>query len=214
MDWQASRPEGDGRRHDKPSEVAFTLNSGFFDADRADIAELYWQAFGGKLDRVMGPADKAKCFIRAVASPRHAISARAPDGTLLGVAGFRSGEGALVSGGFADLRAVYGYWGAIWRRGLLSLLLREVDNGRFLVDGIAVRAEARGHGVGTALVGALCREAQARGYGEIRLDVVAENIRARSLYERLGFVTVRTERSRLMAALFGFSDAVTMVRKP
>lgn len=192
--------------------MSFAVHPGFVDADRAEIAALYWQAFGGKLGRVMGPGDKALCYIGRVASPRHAISARGADGGLLGIAGFRTADGALVSGGMADLGAVYGGWGAVWRQALLALLAREVDNRRFLVDGIIVRPEARGHGIGTALVAALCEEARGRGYGEVRLDVVAENIRARALYERLGFVTTRTERSRVMAALFGFSDAVTMVR--
>lgn len=189
------------------------LNPGFHDADRHEVARLYWQAFGGKLGRVMAPERKALVYIRRVADPRHAICARAPDGTLVGIAGFKSARGALVDGGRADLRAAYGTWGALWRQLVLAAMPRDVDNLRFLVDGIAVRQDARGRGVGSALIEALCDEARTRGYREIRLDVIVENIRARALYERLGFVTISTDRSRFSAVLFGFASATSMVRR-
>jgi ribosomal protein S18 acetylase RimI-like enzyme len=113
----------------------------------------------------------------------------------------------------ADLRAVYGLAGSLWRGALLRMLNRDLDPGRFLIDGICVAPEVQGHGIGSLLIEALCREARARGYREVRLDVIDSNWRARALYERRGFEAVRTEAMGVLAAVFGFASATTMVRR-
>ena len=179
---------------------------------KPQAAILYWQAFGGKLGRVMGPEPRAHAFLLRVQRADHCICALSDDGQLLGIAGFKSPQGSFAGGEAGDLRAVYGRIGAAWRGGLLRLLQSEVDNDRFLIDGICVAREARGHGVGSALVAALMAEATARGYQAIRLEVIDTNIRARALYERLGFAAWRVETLGPLRHVFGFSSAVTMVR--
>lgn len=179
---------------------------------KPQAAVLYWQAFGGKLGRVMGPEARAHAFLLRVLRADHCICALSDDGQLLGIAGFKSWQGSFAGGAPEDLRAVYGWLGAGWRGALLRLLQSEIDNDRFLIDGLCVAREARGHGVGSALVAALMAEATARGYRAIRLEVIDTNIRARALYERLGFAAWRVETLGPLRHVFGFSRAVTMVR--
>lgn len=179
---------------------------------KPQAAVLYWQAFGGKLGRVMGPEARAHAFLLRVLRADHCICALSDDGQLLGIAGFKSWQGSFAGGAPEDLRAVYGWLGAGWRGALLRLLQSEIDNDRFLIDGLCVAREARGHGVGSALVAALMAEATARGYRAIRLEVINTNIRARALYERLGFAAWRVETLGPLRHVFGFSRAVTMVR--
>jgi ribosomal protein S18 acetylase RimI-like enzyme len=180
---------------------------------RTAAAELYWQAFGGKLGRVLGPAPRALSFLDRVIRADHAIVALDSEGRLVGLAGFKTPQGAFAGGGFADLRAIYGLPGAVWRGFLLRFLGREIDNSRFLMDGICVRREARGLGVGSRLVEAICDEARARGYAEVRLDVIDTNWRARALYERLGFSVASSEKMGPLRHVFGFTSATTMVRQ-
>lgn len=187
------------------------IRFGYNPADHDMVAALYWQAFGAKLGRVMGPDAKALAFITAVLRPDHAICAYDGD-ALLGVAGFKTHEGALVGGGLRDLAQVYGWAGALWRGGLLALLERDVENERFVMDGIFVAPHARGRGVGTALLHAIAAEARSRGYDQLRLDVIDSNPRARALYEREGFVAVGRDDLGLLRHVFGFASATTMVR--
>lgn len=189
-----------------------TIRPGLPESSRAAAARLYWEAFGGKLGPVLGPDDRALVFLSRVLRADHCLCALDGDGALLGLAGFKSPQGSFAGGTPADLRAAYGRAGAVWRAALLRLLAHEVDNHRFLVDGIAVARGARGQGVGTALLAALCDEARARGYASIRLEVIDTNWRARALYERQGFAPVRTERMGLLRHVFGFASATTMVR--
>ncbi len=178
-----------------------------------EAAALYWEAFAAKLNFALGPREKGLAFTRRVLDLSHGISAHASDGQLLGVAGFKTANSALVGGEFADLRAIYGLWGASWRAMLLQALERDVENARFLMDGVFVSADARGQGVGTALLHAIFKEAEARGYEEVRLDVIDSNPRARALYEREGFVAVKTDQLGPLRHVFGFQSSTTMVRK-
>lgn len=184
---------------------------GIPDHNREKAAALYWEAFGAKLGRVMHPERKALTFIAAVLDGDHAISAHDTEGNLLGVAGFKTMHGALVDGTFRDLADCYGLIGASWRAALLSLLERDTENTRFLMDGIFVAPEARGKGVGSTLLKSVITEARRRGYQEVRLDVIDTNLRARALYERIGFVAIDTQDLGLLRYFFGFNSATTMV---
>lgn len=179
---------------------------------RAQAAALYWQAFGSKLGRVLGPDDRAIAFLQRVMRADHCICAISDDGQLLGIAGFKSPHGSFAGGSGQDLRVIYGRIGAAWRQGLLGMLQSEIDNDRFLVDGICVARDQRGRGIGGALVAALISQARDRGYPAIRLEVIDTNIRARALYERMGFAPWRSEAIGPLRHVFGFSRAVTMVQ--
>ncbi len=69
-----------------------------------------------------------------------------------------------------------------------------------VVDGVYelismwVAPEARGVGVGNALVAGVCEWARERGAREVRLDVVQTNAHAIALYVRHGFVDVGPSR--------------------
>ncbi|MDG1378009.1 MAG: GNAT family N-acetyltransferase [Yoonia sp.] len=179
--------------------------------DYKRAAELYWEAFGTKLGKVMQPEVRALAFIEAVMDGDHAICAHDAAGNLLGVAGFKTYEGALVHGAFVDLVRAYGVIGACWRALFLTLLERDTENRRFLMDGIFVAPEARGKGVGSTLLRAIKTEAKRRGYQEVRLDVIDTNARARALYERMGFVQTDTQSIGLLRFVYGFRAASTMV---
>lgn len=186
------------------------ITHGFSHADRLAVAALYWEAFGGKLGLALGPQPRALTFVARAASPRHALCAWDEDGALIGLAGFRDDSGSLVGGDLADMAAIYGWPGALWRQGLLGCLAHDLEGSRFHLDGLAVTALARGRGVGTRLVHAVADEARRQGHREVRLDVVDENPRARALYERMGFQAVGRRSTGPLRLAFRFRAATTM----
>lgn len=192
--------------------MRITLHHGLPESLRPQAADLYWQAFGGKLGRVMGPDRKALAFLQDVIRADHALVAVDDQGQLLGLLGFKSPAGSFAGGDLPHMRRHYGRWGSAWRVPLLWLLGREVDNQRFLIDGLCVARQARSLGIGTALLHAAYDHARARGYATVRLDVVDTNWRARALYERHGFQVVKTSPLGLLRHAFGFTAAHTMVR--
>nr|WP_254443336.1 bifunctional alpha/beta hydrolase/GNAT family N-acetyltransferase [Ruegeria arenilitoris] len=171
---------------------------------------MFWQAFAAKLHKVMGPDKKGLVFIEHAINPQFALVARDSSNQMLGLAGFKTMDGGLVEGSLSDMAKIYGWFGATWRGLLLSVLERDLQPGVSQMDGIFVAAEARGQGVGTALLSAIKDEARKSGMAEVQLDVIDTNPRAKALYEREGFRVVSKEKTGPFRYLFGFSSATRM----
>lgn len=191
----------------------WSLSLGLPKTLRHDAARLYWQAFGPKLGMVLGPERRALAFLESVIRADHVLIVTSKDGQLLGLAGFKTPKGSFAMGNPAALRQFYGPWGGFWRKHLLGLLSSEVDNDNFLIDGICVAPQARGQGIGTALLSGLNDQGQARGYPAVRLDVVATNTRAQRLYRREGFVQTGHHDIGLLRYIFRFTRSITMLRR-
>lgn len=192
------------------ADTRYSVRSGFDSTHRERVVELFWGAFKEKLELVMRPEETAVRFLREVVDPAYAVSAVDGAGQLLGVAGFKTAEGAFIGGGLEELTAAYGGLGGAWRGILLALLERPIEPGTLLMDGIFVSADARGRGVGSALLDAIKSEAASRGCRHVRLDVIDTNPRAKALYERRGFVEVETAGIGPLRHVFGFRAATTM----
>jgi len=78
------------------------------------------------------------------------------------------------------------------------------------MDGIAVRSDMRGFGVGSRLLEEIRHIAEANSYRYVRLDVIDVNPRAKKLYERHGFRTISTQRFSYLKWLVGFSGVDRM----
>ena len=112
--------------------MTVTLRLGLPETLRAEAAALYWQAFGGKLGRVMGPDARALIYLTRVILADQAIVALDGRGQLLGLAGFKTPQGSFAGGTTRELRAVAGRAGMLWRLPLLSL--REISISRHNVS--------------------------------------------------------------------------------
>lgn len=193
--------------------ATFRIEHGLRPQHRAQAAAGYWAAFARKLHYSLGPRRQAVALIRRVLDADYAISAVADDGRFLGVAGFKTPDGAFVGGGFGDVVRIYGPVQAVWRGLLLSILERGCEPGTLLMDGIFVDQQARGLGVGTALLNAVEQHAAACGLKAVRLDVIDSNHGARKLYERQGYQARGTQSLGLLEPLFGFRSATTMLKQ-
>ncbi len=74
--------------------------------------------------------------------------------------------------------------------GFLDLHLHQPEPGVAHVGVLALRPEARGHGLGRELVEALAAALRAEGFLALRASVGDENPGARAFWERLGFFEV------------------------
>ncbi len=187
-----------------------TIRRGVPDTLHVQATALYCEALQAKLTPFLGPPDRAMHFLAPAMRGDRAFVAT--DGSqILGIAGFQEDRIGLFDVGLAPLWREYGLSGPIRAIGLAALDRREARD-TLLMDGIAVDTAARGRGIGTGLLAAICNHARNLGKTHVRLDVIDTNPRARALYERQGFVAGETVGLGLLRLIFPFR-AVTTMRK-
>ena len=189
------------------------ITAGLAPHHRTAAAQIYWHAFHDTLGRIFSPERLALDYLARILRSDHCLSAVNDMGQLVGLAGFQSDRGRLTPFEADVFLAVYGAWGAKWRQTAARFLPQEIDNRRFLIDGICVAPAWQGQGIGHHLIDALEDQARARGYGEMRLEVLPKNTGARRLYEKRGFRVLHSEKRSFAAWVLGMPPALVMVRR-
>jgi GNAT superfamily N-acetyltransferase len=178
---------------------------------RVEAAQLYDEAFGRKFSVAIGNTKKRRDVLAKSFLLEYALAAISKE-RLVGLAGFHTQRGALTSGMSAELLMErLGTPGGLWAAMIFSIYARQPRASELLMDGIAVRRDMRGKGIGTHLLNDLKRYARDNGFRTIRLDVIDTNPAARRLYKRQGFVPTRTERFGYLRWLLGFGASTTMI---
>ena len=182
--------------------------------DRAAV--LFEEAFGRKLAVAIQEREKRMRLLQNCMLLDHAVAAFSED-DLLGMAGFHTSgaslTGTLFSGGWTSLGKLCSSMGLA--RGLRAALIfslyeRRPKPGELLMDGIAVCSTMRGRGIGSELLRNIQSHAEEQGYTSIRLDVIDINPGAKKLYERMGFLVVKTDRFPFLRSILGFGGISTM----
>jgi ribosomal protein S18 acetylase RimI-like enzyme len=191
------------------------LQKGLPERFLSSAADLYNDAFGPKFSVAIPDEQKRIAVLRASFIKEYAFVALTRD-ALVGVAGIHTPAGAFT-GGLLSGRGAYRYlisqlgvFGATRAAGIFALYERKPAHGELLMDGIAVRTDFRGQGIGSRLLDKLIDHARQNKYERVRLDVIDTNPRARKLYERYGFKAVKTEKYPNLHWLLGFSGTTTM----
>lgn len=134
---------------------------------------------------------------------------------LVGVLGIHHGPRRFIGLNYPTLKEEFGTPGAILRKltGSIFKDLHPLSSKETRVQAIAVAPEARGLGVGTAMLETLFDHSRDLGCSAVRLEVVNTNTRAKALYHTLGFATCGFIPYGPIAWRAGFSSQYRM-RKP
>lgn len=159
-----------------------------------EAAALFFDTFGFKLPWPILPADRERAveLIATSVCPEEAYVALDAAGGVIAVA-YVSNQGDVLCLDGNALRRVWGPWGSFWRR--TAVALARVGSRRsstLSIEGLAVRADCREAGVGSALLHRIIGDARSSGFQAVSLDVGDDNPGARRLYERFGFRVTRS----------------------
>ncbi len=186
---------------------------GIPEALRDEAAELYDGAFGAKFALAVPAREKRLSLLAASFCLPFAVVAVA-GARLAGLAGFSTPQGSLTGGmSGKQLFQYLGLFSGLRAAAVFSLYERQSEPSQLLMDGIAVHPEMRGRGIGTQLLDEIKRIAAGRGFSSVRLDVIDTNPGARRLYEREGFIPMKTEAFGYLRRILGFGAATTMICK-
>lgn len=118
--------------------------------------------------------------------------------------------------GMKELRCTFGLWGGILRcfyHVFLSLLEKRLKEGEASIQMIAVDQKARGQGLGEQLLNHVFEQEKDKNVSKIYLDVVDTNPKAKKLYEKLGFTTIKTHEYKGLANKAGFKKSFYMCKE-
>ena len=196
---------------EKTAKTAIDIRLGIPQGLETEAATLYWEAFGRKLGVAIGPRERGIALLAHRIDHGRAVAAMAGD-ELIGLAGFHLEGRSLANISATDILRNFGWLGGLHRVLIGALLDRTPPPDKLLMDGIVVRSDQRGQGVGSRLLERIFQLAAERGKTAVQLDVVDTNPGARRLYERHGFVATKHESTPYLRKLMGFGATTTMER--
>ncbi len=183
---------------------------GLAETQRERAAQIYDEAFGAKFSLAIKSRRVREDVLRRAFVGKFGVTASAGQ-VLVGLAGFHTPAGSFTGGiGAGRLLARLGVFRGLWAIAVFGLYARTPAPGELVMDGIAVHEDYRGQGIGSRLLHEIVNYARGNGFKTVRLDVIDINPGARRLYERRGFVAVRTEHFPWLRWLLGFGGSTTM----
>ena len=174
---------------------------------------IYYEAFSGKMNPLIGDEEKVVPFIKKTTDFNACFYAEV-DERILGIAGIQDRENNFTKNiSFGYLAREFNFFRALLIRYVYGFKTAKIKEGVIRVDSIAVAQDARGKGVGTALLNEIFEYAREKGYREIKLEVINTNPEAKKLYERLGFKSVKEIRYGFITKRAGFTSEFIMSRR-
>jgi ribosomal protein S18 acetylase RimI-like enzyme len=170
---------------------------------RVDAARLFYEVFHGQLRALMPTEEIAIQLLPDDLDPERVIIAVVDD-NLAGFVGLAYSRRNFMSFTRRDFTRRFGPIGGGFRHFIYRTCARPRLDRDLVVDGLGVAVSMRRRGIGARLIAAVCEFARANGFRAVRLEVAETNEDARRLYERAGFVIVRTR--RLPAVLAAAAD--------
>ena len=187
-----------------------TYQVGLPEEYRKAAVDLYEEAFGQKFAVAIPSKEKRILFLKKCFILEYVIGA-VYKGKLIGIAGFKTPKGSLTGGiTYSELLSQLGVIKGNWAAVIFDLYERKPAFKELIMDGIAVHSDARGKGVGSHLLTEIAKYAKEHEFNKVRLDVIDINSKAKILYERMGFKSVKTESYPYLKWLLGFSGSTTM----
>jgi ribosomal protein S18 acetylase RimI-like enzyme len=193
------------------SDSQIEIRSGLPDSCRRQAAIIYDEAFHQKLAPLVGTPERAAALLEQAFDPGYAIVALYQD-RCVGIAGLQYRGHRFVRTRLSAFAQELG-----WVRGALGCVgFHAFDpsprRNELRIECLAVASAMRGRGIGTLLLSATDDLARAEGLQAVTLEVVDTNPDARRLYERQGFVPIRTVRYPYLRRIVGFSAATVMIK--
>ena len=180
---------------------------------KVSAIRLYFNSLKEKLEPILGSDGRAQEALASNIATDKCIVAIC-NGKLVGIMGIQTNKRGFVNPNLKTMVRIYGNFGGILRMGGLAILHHTIGTDELYVDGVAVASEMRDKGIGSHLFELLEQAVLKKRIKTISLEVIDTNPRAKALYERLGFVAVKTQTlwPLNLFVRFPFRSATLMVK--
>ncbi len=190
--------------------MSFYLRWGLSEELRLPAAKLIYDTFERKFRYLLSPRDKGISLIANSINPDYGLVVLQND-ELVGIGGAKDIKGELIQVGLNTWLRTYHI--RVFQIMVVSGLFwfRRVQPNVLWVDNLSVVASAQGQGIGTKMIQEFIRYGRERGYRTLKLEVINANMRAKALYEHIGFeITEYTAVPLPWSHLLGFTGFYRM----
>ena len=195
------------------SEESVELQWGIPEEYRQATALLFDEAFGTKFVVAVRDTETRVKLLAKVMRLEHGLGAFRK-GELVGLAGIHTKEKSMTSSiALGRLIRELGLFAGIWAAFIFSLYEQKLSPLESHLDDLAVSSRFRSQGIGSQLLTEVEAYAMREGFSHVRLEVINDNSRARTLYESKGYVATKTESFKYLSWLLGFGGLTTMVKR-
>ena len=196
--------------------MTYQIYRGIKPEHRVVAAHLYAKAFAGKFLSILGDHKRVTNLFSSGINTQRGISAISSNNELLGLVGFQYHDTSLIDIQLKDFTREYGLIVGMIKAAAIAILFdRKPDNPhQLMMDGIVVREESRGQGIGKRFFAELEHLAQSKQLTSIKLDVIDANPKAKRLYEKIGFAAVKHQTvPNLLTRWVGVRGVTTMIKR-
>ncbi|MBD3187827.1 GNAT family N-acetyltransferase [Candidatus Bathyarchaeota archaeon] len=176
------------------------------------VARLIHEAFDGKIDRLLlRTTDGARAIRLIKIATRFDQGYYAIDGsTVVGCMGYSKPRNQFLHFSWRALRREFGCFGAMGRLMSQYFSRDKFQDDEMYITLIAVAEGYRSTGIGSRLIKILANHGKRVCKKRLVLDVVDSNPRARNLYERLGFTSIKQYNTSWFSKPAEFTTVVRM----
>jgi len=183
-----------------------------------EFANLAYEAFLKKIKYLWlfnKTEDQAKQFLTSAAIFENGIYALLDD-TVVGYIALDKKDASFFKYEFKNFTKIFGKWGGLWRytfHKIVNYFETPLNDNEAKVEMIAVNKSVRGQGIGEQLLLTAFEQVKKENISKIFLEVVDTNPKARKLYERFGFSTLKVDTLGKITKKAGFSKVYLMCKE-
>ena len=158
---------------------------------RIRVAKIFCEAFQDKIRLIFGNNKKAQLLIgSSIQDDRILVALK--DNVVVGFAGLQYGNKSYSDPSLNQIIRIYGLETIRIFLFLIIEFFNKPKSHQLHLDTLVVSHQEQNKGIGTKLIQSTIKLAKAKKFFQIKLEVIETNKKAKSLYEKIGFKTVKT----------------------
>ncbi len=183
-----------------------------------EFADLAYEAFLKKIRHLWlfnKTEGQAKQFLTSAAIFENGVYALLDD-TVVGYIALDKRDASFFKYELKNFTKIFGKWGGLWRYAfhkIVNYFETPLNDNEAKVEMIAVNKSVRGQGIGEQLLLTAFEQVKKENISKIFLEVVDTNPKAKKLYERLGFSTLKVDTLGKITQKAGFSKVYLMCKE-
>jgi len=193
--------------------MSFIIHDKIIPEEEQIVSEILYESFKKSMNVFIKTKDQGKRIISKSMNSNMGFYAYNENKELVGVIGAELRSRNFLTISFSTLKYEFNLLKAIILYFILKIEPVTIKNDiEVYIKAIAVKNDFRSKGIGKSLINYFTKYYEDLGYTIVSLDVNDSNIRAKALYESLGFQTKKYYKYGLLTKRLGFTGVYHMIK--